>query len=83
MCVYMEVVDSFEQHPQQYYLPFFKIYFYFIYVFICVSVCAGLGAGGGQKREPDPLELLLQVFVSHPKDAGNPTPALCSNSKCS
>ena len=34
------------------------------------------GANGGQKRVPDPVELELQIFVSHHVGAGNGTPQL-------
>lgn len=39
-------------------------------------------AYGGQKRVWNPLELELQIVVSHHLNAGNQIQVLCKTSKC-
>lgn len=41
------------------------------------------GAHGDQKKVLGPLELELQVFVSHHVDAGNLTQVMYQKNKCS
>ena len=50
-------------------LIYFTVYGYF--AFMCVHVLCECGTSGGQKRALDPLELELQMVVSHHVAAGN------------
>lgn len=49
-----------------------------MHVCLCVGVCTCAAACGDQERVSDVLEELQDV-VSHPRDAGNGTLALCKS----
>lgn len=55
---------------------------YECFVYVDVSITCMSGAYSGQKRVLDPLELELQMDVSHHMDVGNYTQIFCTSNRC-
>jgi hypothetical protein len=52
-------------------------------LYVCIHTTCMSGACGGQKQKPGPLEMELQMIVSHHVGARNQTWVLSKSNKCS
>jgi hypothetical protein len=59
------------------------MYVYHVCMYVCMYIMCISGAHRGQKMALIPLELELQMPVSHQIDPENVSQVLCKSSKCS